>query len=64
MAMPKTDSLAAGNALVSPGFIIASQYAIYSSVNYAQAQNRCYQYGEDIYRSGWRMPTKAELPYY
>lgn len=57
----KTDSLAAGNALVSPGFIIASQYAIYSSVNYAQAQNRCYQYGEDIYRSGWRMPTKAEL---
>lgn len=57
----KTDSLAAGNALVSPSFIIASQYAIYPSVTYTQAQTRCYLYGEDSYRSGWRMPTKAEL---
>lgn len=57
----KTDSLAAGNTLVSPSFIIASQYAIYPSVTYSAAQQRCYQYGEDIYRSGWRMPTKAEL---
>ena len=57
----KTDSVAAGNKLVSPGFIIASQYAIYGSVTYTQAQTRCLQYGEDIYRTGWRMPTQAEL---
>lgn len=57
----KTDSTAIGNKMVSPRFIIASQYGVYSRVNYPTAQNRCYLYGEDIYRSGWRMPTKSEI---
>lgn len=57
----KTDSTANGNKMVSPRFIIASQYGIYLRVNYPTAQNRCLLYGEDIYRSGWRMPTKAEI---
>lgn len=57
----KTDSTAVGNKLVSPRFIIASQYGIYTRVTYPVAQNRCFQYGEDIYRSGWRLPTKAEI---
>lgn len=57
----KTDSTANGNKMVSPRFIIASQYGIYNRVTYAVAQLRCLQYGEDIYRSGWRMPTKAEI---
>lgn len=58
---PKTDSTANGNKMVSPRFIIASQYGIYNRVTYSVAQLRCLQYGEDIYRSGWRMPTKAEI---
>ncbi|MEG0891231.1 MAG: hypothetical protein RSF01_05045 [Bacteroidales bacterium] len=57
----KTDSTAIGNKMVSPRFIIASQYGVYLRVDYPTAQNRCYLYGEDIYRSGWRMPTKAEI---
>lgn len=57
----KTDSTAVGNKMVSPRFIIASQYGVYSRVAYSVAQTRCYQYGEDIYRSGWRLPTKAEI---
>lgn len=57
----KTDSLAAGNQIVSPRFIIASQYGIYARSLYSDARNRCSDYGEDIYRSGWRMPTKAEI---
>lgn len=57
----KTDSTAIGNKMVSPRFIIASQYAVYTLITYSAAQNRCSLYGEDIYRSGWRMPTKAEL---
>ena len=57
----KTDSTANGNKMVSPRFIIASQYGIYSRVTYPVAQTRCLLYGEDIYRSGWRMPTKAEI---
>lgn len=57
----KTDSTAIGNTMVSPRFIIASQYGIYSRVTYSVAQNRCFLYGEDIYRSGWRLPTKAEI---
>lgn len=56
-----TDSTANGNRIVSPQFIVASQYAIYPSVSYADAQKRCLEYGEDIYRSGWRLPTKAEI---
>lgn len=59
--MVKTDSTAAGNKMVSPRFIIASQYGVYSRANYTLAQQRCLLYGEDIYRSGWRMPTKAEI---
>lgn len=59
--MGKTDSLANGNKMVSPRFLIASQYGIYTSVNYLAAQNRCSDYGEDIYRTGWRIPTKAEI---
>ena len=58
---PKTDSTANGNKMVSPRFIIASQYGIYLRVTYTVAQTRCLLYGEDIYRSGWRMPTKAEI---
>lgn len=57
----KTDSTANGNKMVSPRFIIASQYGIYNRVTYSVAQTRCFLYGEDIYRSGWRMPTKAEI---
>lgn len=57
----KTDSTAVGNSMVSPRFIIASQYGIYIRDVYGVAQNRCFLYGEDIYRSGWRMPTKAEI---
>lgn len=57
----KTDSTATGNTMVSPRFIIASQYGVYNRVLYGIAQNRCASYGEDIYRSGWRMPTKAEI---
>lgn len=57
----KTDSTAIGNKIVSPRFIIASQYGIYNRVTYDVAQTRCLLYGEDIYRSGWRMPTKAEI---
>ena len=57
----KTDSTAIGNKMVSPRFIIASQYGIYPRVNYTAAQTRCFEYGEDIYRSGWRLPTKAEI---
>lgn len=57
----KTDSTAVGNKMVSPRFIIASQYGIYTRVTYTVAQTRCLLYGEDIYRSGWRMPTKAEI---
>lgn len=57
----RTDSTAIGNNIVSPRFIIASQYGIYTRVLYGVAQNRCLFYGEDIYRSGWRMPTKAEI---
>lgn len=57
----KTDSTANGNAMVSPRFIIASQYGVYLQVDYPTAQNRCFLYGEDSYRSGWRMPTKAEI---
>ena len=56
-----TDATAAGNRVVSPQFIVASQYGIYPSVTYSDAQRRCYEYGEDIYRSGWRLPTKAEM---
>lgn len=56
-----TDSTAVGNNMVSPRFIIASQYGIYLRVDYPTAQKRCFDYGEDIYRSGWRMPTKAEI---
>lgn len=57
----KTDSTAIGNGMVSPRFIIASQYGVYISDVYGVAQTRCFLYGEDIYRSGWRMPTKAEI---
>lgn len=57
----KTDSTAIGNKMVSPRFIIASQYGVYTRVSYDVAQNRCFFYGEDIYRSGWRIPTKAEI---
>lgn len=57
----KTDSTANGNKMVSPRFIIASQYGVYLRVTYPVAQTRCLLYGEDIYRSGWRMPTKAEI---
>lgn len=57
----KTDSTAIGNKMVSPRFIIASQYGVYTRVTYPVAQTRCLLYGEDIYRSGWRMPTKAEI---
>lgn len=57
----KTDSTAIGNKMVSPRFIIASQYGVYTRVAYPEAQTRCFLYGEDIYRSGWRMPTKAEI---
>lgn len=57
----KTDSTTNGNVMVSPRFIIASQYGIYLEVDYPTAQNRCFLYGEDIYRSSWRMPTKAEI---
>lgn len=57
----KTDSTAIGNKMVSPQFIIASQYGVYTRVNYTVAQTRCFLYGEDIYRSGWRMPTKSEI---
>lgn len=57
----KTDSTAIGNKMVSPRFIIASQYGVYLRVDYPTAQTRCFLYGEDIYRSGWRMPTKAEI---
>lgn len=57
----KTDSTTNGNVMVSPRFIIASQYGVYLEVDYPTAQNRCFLYGEDIYRSGWRMPTKSEI---
>lgn len=57
----RTDSTAIGNKMASPRFIIASQYGIYTRVNYPTAQNRCLLYGEDVYRSGWRMPTKSEI---
>lgn len=57
----KTDSLVDGNKMVSPRFIIASQYGIYTISQYTVAQTRCAEYGEDIYRSGWRMPTKSEI---
>lgn len=57
----KTDSTAIGNKMVSPRFIIASQYGVYIRADYPTAQLRCFLYGEDIYRSGWRMPTKAEI---
>lgn len=57
----KTDSTAIGNKMVSPQFIIASQYGIYTREIYTVAQTRCYLYGEDIYRNGWRMPTKSEI---
>lgn len=57
----KTDSTAIGNKMVSPRFIIASQYGVYNRVTYPVAQTRCLLYGEDIYRSGWRMPTKSEI---
>lgn len=57
----KTDSTTNGNKMVSPRFIIASQYGVYIRVNYYMAQTRCLLYGEDIYRSGWRLPTKAEI---
>lgn len=57
----KTDSTAIGNKMVSPQFIIASQYGVYIRANYTDAQTRCYLYGEDIYRSGWRLPTKSEI---
>jgi hypothetical protein len=56
-----TDSTTAGNKMVSPRFIIASQYGIYTRETYIGAQTRCFLYGEDIYRSGWRLPTKAEI---
>lgn len=56
-----TDSTAIGNKMVSPRFIIASQYGVFTLISYSAAQTRCSLYGEDIYRSGWRMPTKAEL---
>lgn len=59
--MTKTDSTAIGNKMVSPRFIIASQYGVYTRVIYGLAQTRCFLYGEDIYRSGWRMPTKSEI---
>lgn len=57
----RTDSTAIGNKMVSPRFIIASQYGIYTRELYGVAQNRCFLYGEDIYRSGWRLPTKSEI---
>lgn len=57
----RTDSTAVGNKMVSPRFIIASQYGIFTREVYGVAQNRCFMYGEDIYRSGWRLPTKAEI---
>lgn len=57
----KTDSTAIGNKMVSPRFIIASQYGVYTREIYTVAQTRCFLYGEDIYRSGWRLPTKAEI---
>lgn len=57
----RTDSTAIGNKMVSPRFIIASQYGIFTREVYGVAQNRCFMYGEDIYRSGWRLPTKSEI---
>lgn len=57
----KTDSTEIGNKMVSPRFIIASQYGIYTREQYVNAQLRCFLYGEDIYRSGWRLPTKSEI---
>ena len=56
-----TDSSAIGNKMVSPRFIIASQYGIYTKNNYKGSQERCFLYAEDIYRSGWRLPTKSEI---
>lgn len=59
--LSKTDSTLTGNTIISPRFIIASQYGVYKISTYDEARDRCFLYGEDIYRSGWRMPTRAEI---
>ncbi len=43
-----TDSTEVGNRVVSPRFIVASQYGIYPSVTYTNAQTRCYEYALSI----------------
>lgn len=67
---------AASNALVSPKFIIASQYGVTNLTNsygvnatQERASNHCYEFYEDSYGPGqtyggrWRLPTSAELAY-
>ena len=53
------------NQLVSPRFVIASQWGIASTHNYSDAQNRCYNYKEGPYQvdHSWRMPTLAEIQF-
>lgn len=53
------------NGLVSPKFVIASQWGVYSEVSYSSAETRCSKYAEGNYQKigSWRVPTTAELLY-
>lgn len=57
-----TDNTAKVDDMISPEFVVASQYGVYwGGTPYDKALRRCQLYGEDDYRSGWRLPTLAEL---
>lgn len=57
------------NKLISPQFIIASQYGVTSKIAYETAYQRCHEYYEDNYGPGrakkgyWRLPSRAEIEY-
>lgn len=69
----KTMNTDEANMIISPQFIVASQYGVtlqrYFNTGTGNAVNRCINYFEDDYGPGrkfngrWRLPTKAEIQY-
>lgn len=64
-AAGKTKTDWESNQIVSPRFVIASQWGIASTHTYSDAQKRCYNYKEGPYQvdHSWRMPTLAEIQF-
>ena len=60
---------AESNKIISPQFIIGSQYGVTQLTSYNNAKRHCANYYEDQYGPNqtmggqWRIPTKAELEY-